>query len=94
MVAPLLTEGVGYIAACLTTFAFLPQVLKVWRTKSVRDISLVTYISLTLGVLLWFLYGLGIGSLPVILANGITLVLAASILIMKIRYSRRRPSRR
>lgn len=94
MDASLLTEGTGYLAACLTTFAFLPQVLKVWRTKSVRDISLVTYVALTLGVLLWFLYGLGIGSLPVIIANGITLVLAASILLMKIRYSRREELRR
>lgn len=88
MVSPQMIELIGSVAACLTTFAFLPQVVKVWRTKSVRDISLVTYSSLTLGVFLWLLYGVGIKSFPVIVANGITFVLAASILVMKVRYSR------
>ncbi|UZP66248.1 SemiSWEET transporter [Desulfovibrio mangrovi] len=88
MVSPQMIELIGSVAACLTTFAFLPQVVKVWRTKSVRDISLVTYASLTLGVFLWLLYGVGIKSIPVIVANGITFVLAASILVMKVRYSR------
>lgn len=91
MVFPLSPETIdliGTAAACLTTFAFLPQVVKVWRTKSVRDISLYTYCAFALGILLWFVYGLGIGSYPVIVANGITFVLAVSILIMKICYSR------
>ncbi|GFM36375.1 SemiSWEET transporter [Desulfovibrio psychrotolerans] len=82
-------ELVGSVAGCLTTLAFLPQVLRVWRTKSVRDISLLTYIALTCGVFLWFLYGLGVGSYPIITANGITFVLSLSILVMKLRYARR-----
>lgn len=81
-------ELIGSVAACLTTFAFLPQVMKVWRTRSVRDISLITYATMTLGVFLWFVYGVGIGSFPVIAANAITFVLSLFILIMKIRHSR------
>ena len=81
-------EALGYVAATLTTASFLPQVVKVWRTHSVQDISLWMYSLFTFGVALWFLYGLAIGSLPVMAANGITLLLAASILVAKVRYHR------
>ncbi len=76
----------GFIAACLTTFAFLPQFLKVRQTRSTKDISLPMLITFIAGISLWFIYGIFIGSLPVILANIITLVLNLLILRYKLRY--------
>ncbi|MDY0307342.1 MAG: SemiSWEET transporter [Desulfovibrio aminophilus] len=81
-------EAVGLTAGVLTTLAFLPQVLKTWRTRAVRDLSLPMYLSLTVGVFLWLVYGLLQDSPSIILANGVTFILALSILIMKIRYHR------
>jgi MtN3 and saliva related transmembrane protein len=75
----------GIVAGTLTTLAFVPQVLMVWRTKSAKDISLAMYLAFTSGVALWLLYGVLIGSLPLVLANGVTLVLALLILVMKLR---------
>ncbi|WFS61484.1 SemiSWEET transporter [Pseudodesulfovibrio thermohalotolerans] len=85
-------EFLGILAGCCTTLAFFPQVLHTWRTRSVADISLRMYLLLTLGVSLWVVYGVLIGSLAVILANVVTLVLAVSILVMKLVFGR--PSRR
>jgi len=76
---------IGFLAAILTTIAFIPQVIKVWRTRSTRDVSIGMYTLFTAGVALWFCYGLMIGSWPVIMANVVTLVLAGLVLIMKIR---------
>ncbi|MEA1928968.1 MAG: SemiSWEET transporter [Candidatus Auribacterota bacterium] len=76
----------GFIAASLTTFAFLPQVIKTWRMKETRDISLWMYLAFTAGVTLWLIYGILIGDYPVSIANGVTLILALMILIAKIRY--------
>lgn len=76
---------IGFLAATLTTIAFIPQVIKVWRTRSTRDVSIGMYTLFTAGVALWFCYGLMIGSWPVIAANAITLMLAGLVLIMKIR---------
>lgn len=76
---------IGFIAATLTTVAFIPQVIKVWRTKFTRDVSIGMYVLFTTGVAMWFCYGLLIGSWPVIAANAITLVLAGLVLVMKIR---------
>ncbi|PKO52751.1 MAG: hypothetical protein CVU26_06040 [Betaproteobacteria bacterium HGW-Betaproteobacteria-2] len=76
---------IGFLAATLTTIAFIPQVIKVWRTRSTRDVSIGMYTLFTAGVALWFCYGLMIGSWPVIMANVVTLVLAGLVLIMKIR---------
>ena len=83
---PPLTTAIGFIAATLTTIAFLPQVLKVWKTRSARDISLGMYCLFATGVLLWLVYGLAIGSWPITVANAITLVLAIAILAMRLRY--------
>jgi MtN3 and saliva related transmembrane protein len=80
------TELVGLCAATLTTVAFLPQVARVWQTRSARDISLPMYSLFTLGTVLWLLYGLAIHSLPVVLANAVTLVLAAGVLVGKLRF--------
>lgn len=77
---------IGLAAAMLTTFAFLPQAIKIIRTRHTKDISLVMYIIFTTGIALWLIYGLFIKDLPIIVANIITLVLSISILIMKIRY--------
>ena len=77
---------IGLIAGAMTTFSFLPQVIKTWKTKSTKDISLHMYIVLTTGVFLWTVYGLLINSLPVILTNVVTFLLTLSILILKIKY--------
>ncbi len=77
---------IGLAAAVLTTFAFLPQAIKTWRTKSTADISLGTFSALCIGISLWLIYGLLIGDLPLILANAVTLVLAGTILYFKLRY--------
>ena len=81
-----MTEIVGLIAGTLTMFSFIPQVLKVWREKSAQGVSLSMYIIFCVGVLLWTVYGLMLGELPIILANGATLILACSILVMKFKW--------
>lgn len=77
---------VGLAAGILTTIAFLPQLLHTWRTKSARDISLRMFLLFCAGVLLWLVYGSMIQSLPVMLANGVTLMLSGSILVMKLKW--------
>jgi len=73
-------ELIGFAAAFLTTIAFIPQVIQVWKSKSVEGLSLTTYITFIIGVFLWFLYGLSIGSLSMIIANFITVLLASVII--------------
>ncbi|MBX2896510.1 MAG: SemiSWEET family sugar transporter [Cyclobacteriaceae bacterium] len=77
---------IGLIAGFLTTVAFVPQVVKTWRTKSARDLSLVMFSLFCAGVFLWMIYGIMINELPVILWNVITLVLALVILFFKVRF--------
>jgi len=79
-------ELLGLIAAGLTTAAFVPQVYKTWKHKSTKDISLVMYLVLSVGLILWMIYGILIKSLPVILANTITLLLVLSMVVLKIRH--------
>jgi len=74
----------GYLAAALTTVAFFPQVLKAFKTKSTKDMSLLMWLLLSVGVLCWLIYGIELGSGPIIVANGITLVLAGAVLALKI----------
>lgn len=74
----------GYPAAFLTTIAFVPQAWQSWRTRDLSGISLPMYALFTLGVALWLGYGIAIGSLPVIAANAVTLLLAAIVLWLKI----------
>jgi MtN3 and saliva related transmembrane protein len=78
----------GLLAGTLTTIAFVPQVLKIYRTKSGRDISGRMIALFTAGVGLWLVYGLLIASTPIIFANTVTLVLAVAIIVLKVRYSR------
>ncbi len=80
------TTAIGFIAAIFTTASFLPQVLKVWRTRSAKDVSLVMYLLFLAGVALWLTYGILIESWPVILSNLITLILAGAVLVMKLRF--------
>ncbi|MBC7621801.1 MAG: SemiSWEET transporter [Aeromicrobium sp.] len=77
---------VGSIAAALTTLAFVPQVVKIWRSRSATDISLPMYVVFTIGVAMWLVYGLLLGALPIIIANCATLVLALSVVVMKLRW--------
>lgn len=79
-------ELIGYLAAFLTTISFIPQVWQVWKTKSVKDISLLMYSLFFIGILLWFTYGVCIGNWPIICANAITGTLAAIVLVFKIKY--------
>ena len=82
-------NSIGSVAAFCTTFSFLPQLIRVWQRKSARDISLSMFLLFSIGVACWLLYGLGIGSAPVIAANAVTLALALAILILKVRYDQR-----
>ncbi|HRP02209.1 MAG TPA: SemiSWEET transporter [Candidatus Kapabacteria bacterium] len=77
---------VGYLAAVFTTFSFVPQVIKVMKDKQTRSISLPMYIIFSVGVLLWLIYGLILNSLPIIIANLLTLILAIIILVYKLKY--------
>lgn len=79
---------VGSAAGTLTTVAFIPQVVRAWRTKSVEDLSLWMLLAFTTGVGLWTYYGVVTDAMPLIITNGITFVLAFMLLAMKIRSSR------
>ncbi len=81
-------EIFGYIAAVLTTAAFLPQLIKTLKTKKADDVSLVTLIMFIIGVLCWIIYGYKISSIPILIANLITLILNLLILISKIYFSK------
>lgn len=76
----------GMIAGAMTTIAFLPQLFKVWRSKSAEDISMTWLIIFSSGVLLWLIYGLLLGQLPIVLANAVTLSLTGVILGFKLKY--------
>jgi MtN3 and saliva related transmembrane protein len=75
----------GLVAACCTTIAFVPQVVRIWRTRSTRDISLGMFVVLTVGMLLWLVYGLLVRDLPLVLANSATFTLSLTILVLKVR---------
>jgi MtN3 and saliva related transmembrane protein len=81
-------ENIGFVAAFCTTAAFVPQLLRVLKLRSARDISLGTFLLFSVGVALWLLYGISIGSKPVIASNLVTLMLSLSILVLKLRYDR------
>ena len=85
-----LANLLGYAAAFLTTIAFMPQALKSWRTRDLSGISLPMYALFTLGVACWFGYGMATHSLPIIVANAITFVLAFIVLCLKIVEIRRK----
>ena len=76
----------GLVAGTLTTLAFLPQLLKIWQTKSAKDISFNTLIMFNIGIFLWLIYGIYLNALPIILANLFTLIFNMIIVWLKIRY--------
>lgn len=82
-------DVLGYVAAGLTTLSFAPQAWLVFRTRDVSGVSLAMYGAMTAGILLWLVYGVLIRAWPLVAANVVTLSLASSILVMKLRLSRK-----
>ena len=81
-------EIIGLLAAILTTGSFVPQVYKTWKMKSADDISLTMYLVLFIGLVLWLIYGIHLNSIPMILANSVTGILALIVLFFKWRYNK------
>ena len=77
-------EYIGYIAAFLTTVSFLPQVILTIRTKDTRSLSVTMYVVFVSGTICWFIYGIMLGSIPMIIANSITVLLSSMVLFIKI----------
>ena len=77
--------GIGLLAGTMTTLAYFPQVVKSWRTRSTSDVSLAMFLIMVCGTVLWLIYGALIRDIPIICANGATLLLAGTILIFKLR---------
>lgn len=77
---------IGISAGTLTTLAFLPQALRAWKTRSTADVSLVMFLAMCAGIVLWLIYGLLLADLPLIIANGVTLGLALAVLVAKLRF--------
>lgn len=80
---PDLITTIGYVAGTLTTISFLPQLIKTWRCKSAKEISWGMLLAFALGVTLWLVYGISLGSAPIIVANAATLALVVLILGLK-----------
>lgn len=80
------TTIIGIVAGTMTTASFLPQVIKTWKTKSARDLSLGMYLIFCIGVTLWLIYGIIKMDIPIIASNVVTLTLAVMLLIMKLSY--------
>jgi MtN3 and saliva related transmembrane protein len=81
-----MSDLIGMIAGTLTTIAFVPQVWRVWKTRSTSDISLGMYLVFTTGVVFWLVYGLMLGAWPIIVANAVTLALTGTVLALKLRH--------
>jgi len=77
---------IGLLAGTLTTVCYLPQVIKIWRTRETKDISLLMYVTVTGGVALWLIYGILIDNWVITIVNAVTLVLSGSVLILKIKH--------
>ena len=80
------SEIIGLAAATLTTAAFVPQVYKTWKTKSVDELSLTMYLVFFIGIVLWLIYGIYINSFSIILANIITGLLVLALIYFKLKY--------
>lgn len=77
---------IGIIAACLTTFAFAPQVIKIIKDKNTQSLSLIMCIMQTTGIFLWLVHGLMIKDFPLIFANAVSFIFISIILLYKIKY--------
>jgi MtN3 and saliva related transmembrane protein len=82
-------NAIGLAAAVCTTVSFVPQLIRIWRLRSAREISLIMFLVFSLGVFLWLLYGIFLHALPVILANAVSLFLSLAILALKVRFDRK-----
>lgn len=80
----------GMVAAALTTASFLPQVVRLWRTRDSEGISLITFSVFSAGVILWLIYGILLKSWPIIIANTVTILLSSAIVVLTIRFRRRK----
>jgi MtN3 and saliva related transmembrane protein len=81
-----LIDLIGYLAAACTTLSFIPQVVKVYKTKSTHDISLGMFVTFFMGIAFWLVYGIMQNAIPIIMANSITLFLSGYVLICKLKY--------
>jgi MtN3 and saliva related transmembrane protein len=81
-----ITDVVGSLAAFCTTVSFLPQVIKIYRMRETRDISLAMYVIFSIGIFLWLIYGVMINSMPIMIANSVTMTLSVFIIVMKLKY--------
>ncbi len=79
---------IGFIAGFCTTISLLPQIVKIFRTKHARDVSMSMYVVLVIGVACWLVYGIFLQEIPLILANGVTLMLCLIIIGMKMVYGK------
>jgi MtN3 and saliva related transmembrane protein len=93
MAASYWIDTVGSVAGFCTTISMLPQLHSIWRRKSARDVSLTMLLTLLIGIALWLVYGFGIGSLPIIVTNAVTLVVDLSVLVLKLHHDRKAPGR-
>ena len=84
-----MADLIGLIAGVLTTVAFVPQLLKIYASKSGKDVSARMFVMFSIGVALWLVYGILIRSAPVIIANLVTLLLSIAIMGLKVYYGRR-----
>ena len=81
-----MTEFIGFLAAILTTACYIPQAVHVLRTRNTGGISLLAYSTLFLGIALWIIYGIFISSMPIMLANAITLPLVGTVIVLKLKH--------
>ena len=88
MIAKPVIDGIGYTAATMTTVSFVPQLLRVVKLRSARDVSLGMFLIFTMGTAFWLLYGLMARSFPVALANSVTFLLSLAILVLKLKFDR------
>ena len=93
MMTRMAIDGIGYAAATMTTVSFLPQLIRVVRLRSAREISLLMFLVFSAGTFSWMVYGLLTHSMPVVVANVVTFVLSMSILVLKLKFDRKALSR-
>ncbi len=77
---------IGIVAGMCTTISIVPQVVKIWRTRHARDVSMYMFVILSIGIFLWMIYGILLKRIPIILANGASFLLCMTVIVMKIRY--------
>ncbi|MDR3606404.1 MAG: SemiSWEET transporter [Oligoflexia bacterium] len=80
-------SAIGLLAGLLTTISFVPQVLRIWRTRSARDVSGLMFVIFSCGVFFWLMYGVLLNAWPIIITNGLTLTLSVLVLVLKAKYS-------